>query len=104
MVSPGAQRPPARSTGGRADRATSRISPNSNARPHVEGPACDHYPSAVALQWFEDHGMTPPARRCDRWVLTTPRPATFAELVELGAIELADLAVPVSAVDLAGGF
>ncbi len=45
-----------------------------------------------------------PGRRLKRaWCLSAGTPASFADLLELGAIDRHDLAVPVSALDLAAG-
>lgn len=91
-------------------------------------PATDRYDRHQADQWFAEHGFSPEAivdvvkrgrgrvsdddakaivkAHHDRplcWSLSVPRPATFAELVELGEISPSDLAVPMSTVDLGGG-
>jgi hypothetical protein len=55
----------------------------------------------LLLEWLaarEPARCTRCAGRSDppqRWSLDTPRPATFAELVELGAVDTDALAVPV---------
>ncbi len=120
-----AQRPPG-GTGGRADdRGGDLIELQFNPRPHVEVDtyppgtldrvlAAGFTPEAIVAE-VKSHGLGLSADaakaivkahhdrpRC--WSLSVPRPATFAEMVELGAIDVNDLAVPVGTADLAGGF
>lgn len=66
-------------------------------------PASDRYDRHQSGKWLADHGLTPTPRPAARWLLSAPRPASFAQAVELGAIDINDLAVPVCAADSIGG-
>ena len=63
----------------------------------------DRYDRHQSGRWLAEHGFTPPPRRAARWCLSVPQPASFSQAVELGAIDIDDLAVPACAVDSIGG-
>jgi len=98
MSTPDARRPSGSTESRADDRSGAEIRTNCTARPQI-----DSYNRSQATRWLAEHGLLVADRHSDRWVLAAPRPATFAEMVEMGAIDVDELAVPVGVLDAIGG-
>lgn len=103
-MSPDAPRPPAGAEGRESCIVGDAGTKVSNSQRQVEGEGPRHVTEGrrpLLLQWLaaRNQPQTEITRSRDfgghgSWVLDVPRPATFAELLELGAIDTAALAIP----------